>query len=96
MSDVSKRVEDLLLHGYKTASPQRLRDSDKALLLAFWELDGLYLTNEQKRVFMSCGVAESITRARRDLKKKYPASEAVDQARFDKYQQYRFEGVAVI
>ena len=32
MSKVINRVEDLLLHGYKTASAQTLRDSDKALL----------------------------------------------------------------
>lgn len=91
-----EEVEQLLVNGYKTASPQALRDSDKALLLAFWEKEGLYLTNEQKWAFMHCTTAETITRARRDLKRQYPASEAVDQARFDKYQQYRFEGVAVI
>lgn len=91
-----EKVEELLVSGYKSASPQALRDSDKALLLAFWEKEGLYLTNEQKWAFMRCTPAETITRARRDLKRQYPASEAVDQARFDKYQQYRFEGVAVI
>jgi hypothetical protein len=96
MNRLVDRVEQLLRYGYKTATPQTLRDNDKALLLAFWEREGLYLTNEQKRAFMHCTTAETITRARRDLKRQYPASEAVDQARFDKYQQYRFEGVAVI
>lgn len=91
MSKVINRVEDLLLHGYKTASAQTLRDSDRALLMAFWELDGLYLTDEQKRAFMRSTTAESITRARRALKAQYPASARVDNDRFEKYKQYRYE-----
>lgn len=87
---VDYKVEQLLKHGYKTATPQQLRDSDKALLLAVWDQAGLHLTDQQKAVFMShCDIAESITRARRKLKVNYPASEKVDQERFDKFKQYR-------
>ncbi len=93
MTKVINRVEDLLLHGYKTASPQRLRDSDRALLLAVWDQEGLHLTSEQKQAYMSCTTAETITRARRALKAQYPASEAVDNARFEKYKGYRYEQV---
>jgi lambda repressor-like predicted transcriptional regulator len=96
MNRLVDRVEQLLRYGYKTATPQTLRDNDKALILAILDQDGLHLTDEQKRAYMASTTFESITRARRALKAQYPASEAVDQARFDKYQQYRFEGVAVI
>ena len=73
-------VDDALAEG------QVYRDSDKWLLIRVWELQGLYLTTMQKSTFINeCSLAESITRARRALKKKYPASEAVDEARYDKY-----------
>jgi hypothetical protein len=91
MSKLINRVEDLLLHGYKTASPQTLRDSDRALLLAVWDQEGLHLTDEQKRAYMSSTTAETITRARRALKAKYPASAGVDQARYDRFKQYKYE-----
>lgn len=87
---VNYKVEQLLKYGYKTATPQQLRDGDKALLLAVWDQDGLHLTPEQKAIFMQrCTVAESVTRARRDLKKKYPASEKVDQQRFNQFKEYK-------
>lgn len=73
------------------AAEQELRDSDKKLLLAYWRQQGLYLNNEQIAVFMSCTPAESITRARRELKEDYPASEAVDQARFEKFKEHKNE-----
>lgn len=91
MSKVINRVEDLLLHGYKTASAQTLRDSDKALILAILDQDGLHLTDEQKRAYMASTTFESITRARRALKAQYPASARVDNDRFEKYKQYRYE-----
>lgn len=93
MSKVINRVEDLLLHGYKTASAQTLRDSDRALLLAVWDQEGLHLTDEQKRAYMSCTTAETITRARRALKVQYPASARVDQARYDKFKSYKYDVV---
>jgi hypothetical protein len=70
---------------------QRNRDSDKALLLAVWEIEGLHLSDTQKSLFMNCTSAETITRARRALKEKYPASEKVDNQRFEKFQEYKYK-----
>lgn len=70
---------------------QLYRDNDKELLLAYWQSEGFHLSDSQRWVFLSnCTTAETITRARRALKEKYPASESVDNARFEKYRQYRF------
>lgn len=81
---VHDRVESLL------AGRQDFRDSDKKLLLAFWHTQGLELTEAQRQIFLErCTTAESITRARRLLKDKYPASEAVDKERFNKYVEYK-------
>lgn len=66
------------------------RSSDKKLLLTYWEKQGLILTPEQKRKFMDCTTAESITRARRKLKVDYPATEEVTEKRYDLFHQYRF------
>ena len=96
MTKLIDRVENLLVHGYKTASPQKLRDSDKTLLLAIWEQEGLYLTAEQKAVFMAGSTAESVTRARRALKAQYPASEKVDQVRYQKFLGYKYDKVMYI
>ena len=68
---------------------QKYRDSDKELLLAFWETERLYLSDEQKAIFMRCTTAETITRARRALKDHYPASQSVNEERYDKFKQYR-------
>jgi len=78
------RVEQLL-------QEQRYRDSDRLLLLAFWFTEGLELTEAQRHKFMNCTTAETITRARRLLKNKYPASKVVDDQRFDRFQQYKNE-----
>lgn len=91
MRQVNKPAEKLLRDGNAEYSPQQLRDSDKRLLIAFWETEGLYLTAEQKHKFMNVTPAESITRARRDLKADYPASEKVDQERFEKFKSARQE-----
>lgn len=77
------RVEQLL-------QEQRYRDSDKLLLLAVWHTQGLELTEEQRQIFMDkCSVAESVTRARRELRDKYPASKEVEEERFNKFEQYK-------
>jgi len=71
---------------------KRFRDSDKRLLLAFWHTQGLELTPQQRDIFMNkCSTPESITRARRALREKHPASEVVEEERFEKYQQYKNE-----
>lgn len=64
---------------------QDYRDSDKHLLLGVWASEGLHLDETQKAIFMGCTSAETVTRARRALKHKYPASPSVDNARYNKY-----------
>ena len=69
---------------------QRFRDSDKLLLLAIWHVEGLHLTDEQRHIFLiNCTSAETITRARRALKVDYPATEEVDQARYNRFKEYK-------
>lgn len=96
MNRLIDRVEQLLRYGYKTATPQTLRDNDKALLLACWQEDGLILTHEQKIAFMRATTAESITRARRALKDRYPASPSADRARFKKFKEYKYENAVML
>lgn len=64
-----------------------LRDSDKRLLITFWESEGLILTSHQKSVLMDCTPAESITRARRFLRDKFPGSAKVEDARFERMEE---------
>ena len=66
-----------------------LRSSDRKLLLTYWATQGLHLTAHQYEIFMGCTSAESITRARRHLKIKYPANEKVDESRYAKFKEYR-------
>lgn len=47
------------------------RESDKMLMLKVWEKGGLKLTEEQKFLFVKLPAAESITRARRELRHLY-------------------------
>lgn len=70
---------------------QDYRDSDKKLMMAYWELEGLQLTSGQKKVFMACTPAETITRARRTLRAKYPGSETVENERFKKFQEHKYQ-----
>ena len=71
---------------------EELRSSDKKLLLRFWEDAGFGLSESQKQTFLEkCTPAESITRARRALKKDYPANEEVEEQRYKLYKQYRFD-----
>ncbi len=96
MNKLIDRVEQLLRYGYKTATPQTLRDNDRALLLACWEQNGLYLNDEQKVAFMNATAAETITRARRALKDRYPASPSADRARFKKFKEYKYENAVML
>jgi hypothetical protein len=84
-SNVKEKVEQLL------ADNPKLRDSDKALLGAYWASEGFIMTPEQKKKFMELTVAESITRVRRQLRDKYPGTEEVEQERFNKFEEYRDE-----
>ena len=83
---VYDRVKQLL------QDSEACRNSDKVLLLELWQLDGLYLTPQKREIFMNdCTVAESATRARRDMRAEYPGNKTVEQGRFDLFEQYRME-----
>lgn len=76
MKMVISRVESMLV-----VEPE-LRNSDKLLLMTFWEREGFRLSPQQQRAFMNCTPAESITRARRKLRKDYPAEPQIERVRF--------------
>lgn len=81
---VHNKVEKILIQYPKT------RSSDKLLLLAFWESQGLVLTPTQQQTFMNLTTpAESITRARRLLRDKYPGSTDVEAERASKDDEMR-------
>lgn len=85
MRKTKQRTERLL------SRKEELRNSDKKLLLDFWEDEGFVLSDSQRRMFLDrCTPAESITRARRALKTQFPATDVVDARRYELYQQYRF------
>lgn len=83
------RVHDKVEHLLKTQP--RLRNSDKELLLAFWEDQGLYFSETQKKAIYACTPAESITRARRSLRDKYPGIKIVEEARYEAFKEFRDE-----
>lgn len=66
------------------------RNSDKKLLLEYWERQGLQLDARQRQVFLNkCATAESITRARRSLREQYPATDEVESKRRDQETEYK-------
>lgn len=83
------KVNDKVEHLLKTQP--RLRNSDKELLLAFWEDQGLYFSETQKKAIYACTPAETITRARRKLRSQYPGDKKVEDKRFDKFKEFRDE-----
>ncbi len=96
MNRLVDRVEQLLRYGYKTATPQTLRDNDKALLLAVLEQDGVILNLEQKIAFMRATTFESVTRARRALKDRYPASPEITEKRYKRFNEYKYENAVML
>lgn len=67
---------------------QELRNSTKKLMIRYWEqYDGFYLTDEQKKQFMSVTPPGSITRARRNLKATYPTSKETDDADYNRFKE---------
>lgn len=63
------------------------RDNDKLLMLQVWEIEGFYLTENQKKAFMKSSSPESIRRMRQKMQEegKYRASEAVEEKRYQMY-----------
>ena len=82
---VAIKVEQILERRPET------RSSDKKLLLQIWENEGLTLSETQKQTFLDkCSTAESVTRVRRKLKDKYPASKEVTEARYELFNEYKY------
>lgn len=65
------------------------RNDDKVLMLQVWEIEGFYLTENQKKAFMQSSSPESIRRMRQKMQEegKYRASEAVEQKRYELFEQ---------
>lgn len=82
---VKQQVEKLM------SLDARYRNSDKHLILKVWQENGLELTKAQRMVFWGVPSAESITRRRRELSGKYPASEKVMEHRYKHYKAYTNE-----
>lgn len=63
------------------------RDNDKLLMLQVWEIEGFFLTDNQKIAFMKSSSPESIRRMRQKMQEegKYRASEEVEQKRYELY-----------
>ncbi len=85
-----KRIEPLVERMLR--EQPELRNSDKKLLLAVWESEGLHFSETQKRMFLDkCSIAESLTRARRNLRSKYPGNEEVEDKRYEMFLDMRDE-----
>lgn len=66
---------------------QRMRDSDRHLILAVWSGYGLTLTKQQRAVYMDLPSADIIIRRRREFSKLYPASPLVDNRRYHAFKE---------
>lgn len=86
--DVEPRVEKLLI------DRPYLRSNDKELMLVFWASEGFILSQEQYDRFINCTPAESITRARRALRDKYPGSDDAEKARFERFEEEQLDHVS--
>lgn len=83
--NTAQRVENIL------RASRGARDSDTELLLIYMQKMGMNLTAAQMDKFRDMPTPETITRIRRKLQEQgmYPASEAVDKARYEKYVQVK-------
>lgn len=63
------------------------RNSDKELLIIYMQKFGMDLTGPQMEMFRKMPAFETITRCRRIIQEqgKYPASPAIEEARYKKY-----------
>jgi hypothetical protein len=82
---IKERVENLLKASVKA------RNSDIELLILYMQKSGMELSEKQIEIFRKMPSAETITRIRRKLQEegKYEASDAVNQARYDKMKEYQ-------
>lgn len=83
----SERVENIL------RASNDARNSDRELLIIYMQKSGMDLTDEQIEIFRKMPSAETITRIRRQLQEqgKYPASEKVQEERYQKFKQHQAE-----
>lgn len=79
------RVKDKVARVLSTNT--QARDNDKLLMLQVWEIEGFFLTDNQKKAFMKSSSPESIRRMRQKMQEegKYRASEVVEQKRYELY-----------
>ena len=84
--NISQRVENIL------KVSKQARNSDKELLVIYMQKSGMELTPEQVAIFKEMPSTETVRRIRQKLQEqgKYPADEAVDNARFEKYQAMKY------
>lgn len=89
MSEIKNIVKQVLSEG------QVYRDSDRHLVLRVWEMQGAIITPDFREWFMHNAIfPDSITRARREFQEKglFPASPKVDEARFQRFTEFRGGG----
>lgn len=88
---VVDQVENILKASHKA------RNSDKELLIIYMQKFGLELTPRQVELFKEMPSTETIRRVRQQLQMegKYPASEEVDNARFEKYKEVKDQPEAI-
>ena len=82
---IKEQVESILK--YDPAS----RNSDKRLLVVYMQKAGMNLTPEQIEKFKDLPSTETIRRIRQKLQEqgKYPAKEEINEARYEKFKEYR-------
>lgn len=85
MNSIKNRVEHLM------RLDSNFRNSDKALVLQVWKEYGLELSAVQIDKFRMAPSAEVITRRRRELSHKYPASAKVTEQRYKHYKGFTDE-----
>ena len=79
------RVKDKVARVLSTNT--QARDNDKLLMLQVWEIEGFYLTDNQKKAFMKSSSPESIRRMRQKFQEdgQYLASPEVEEQRYQMY-----------
>ncbi len=82
---MTMRVKDKVARVLSTNA--QARDNDKLLMLQVWEIEGFYLSDKQKELFMQSSSPESIRRQRQLFQEEgqYLASPEVEEKRYQMY-----------
>lgn len=85
MPSITQRVENIL------RASEKARNSDKELLVIYFQKSGMNLSEQQIDVFRKMPSTETIRRVRQSLQEqgKYPASETVNEKRYSKFREMR-------